>query len=331
MYATTPYAVLPYASGDDPMAWKTADRVKETSTTTGTGALNLAGAASDGFQTFVAAIANNNTCYYTIAHQDADEWEVGVGTVTDASTDTLSRDTVLASSNSGSAVSLSSGTKDVFVTAPASKIVQLGDGTSGDPGVEIKVAPTSAASLRVERTNSGAAYMEVATGVSSQDARLNLTAGANGKSRIFIGDAADTDVGYIDYNHSSNQMRFRTNASVAMYIDSSQKVSIGDNTADGQLHVESTSDVATLVVKGETSQTANLQEWKNSSGTVLFEIEDDGFLDFKQASVTTAKTVTLLNDAIDQSMMGAATVTVNASTWLKVKIGGTTYHIPVWT
>ena len=331
MYAINSYATIPYGSGDDPMAWKTADRVKETSTTTGTGTLNLAGAASDGFQTFVAAIANSNTCYYTIAHQDADEWEVGVGTVTDSSPDTLSRTTILASSNSGSVVNLSAGTKDVFVTAPASKIVQLGDGTSGDPGVEIKVAPTSAASLRVERTNSGAAYMEVATAVAGQDSQLRLIAPTDGKSRLFLGDSADADVAYVDYRHDTNQMRFRANGTVAMYIDSSQKVSIGDATADGQLHVESTSDVATLVVKGETSQTANLQEWKNSSGTVLFEIEDDGFLDFKQASVTTAKTVTLLNDAIDQSMMGAATVTVNASTWLKVKIGGTTYHIPVWT
>jgi hypothetical protein len=311
------------------MAWKTADRVKETSTDTGTGTFDLAG-TSDGFQTFVAGIATTNTCYYTISHQDADEWEVGVGTVTDASPDTLSRTTILASSNSGSAVVFSAGTKDVFVTAPASKVVQIGDGTSGEPGVEIKVAPTSASSLRVERTTSGAAYMEMATAVSGQDAQLRLIAPADGKSRIFFGDA-DVDVAYIDYNHSSNQMRIRTNTTVAMYIDSSQKVSIGDSTADGQLHVESTSDVATLVVKGETSQTANLQEWKNSLGTVLFEVEDDGFLDFKQASVTTSKTVTLENDAMDQYMMGAATVTVNASTWLKVKIGGTTYHIPVWT
>ena len=294
------------------MAWKTADRVKETATTTGTGTLNLAG-TSDGFQTFVAGIATTNTCYYTISHQDADEWEVGVGTVTDASPDTLSRTTILASSNSGSAVSLWSGTKDVFVTAPSSKVVQIGDGTSGEPSVELKVTPTSAASLRVERTNSGAAYMEMATAVAGQDSQLRLIATATGKSRIFFGDT-DVDVAYIDYNHSSNQMRIRTNTAVAMYIDSSQKVSIGDSTADGQLHVESTSDVATLVVKGETSQTANLQEWKNSGGTVLFEVEDDGLLDFKQT----------MGDA-DCDM-----TTDQPADWVEIKIAGTTYYLPAF-
>ena len=105
------------------------DRVKETTTTTGTGTINLAGAET-GFETFVAGIGNSNTCYYTIAHQSADEFEVGLGTVTDASPDTLSRTTIISSSNSDSAVNFSAGTKDVFCTLPASKAVFL-DG-SGD-------------------------------------------------------------------------------------------------------------------------------------------------------------------------------------------------------
>ena len=75
------------------------DRVKETSTTTGTGTLNLSGAVS-GFETFVAGIADGNTTYYAIVNRDEDEWEVGLGTVTDASTDTLARTTVITSSNS---------------------------------------------------------------------------------------------------------------------------------------------------------------------------------------------------------------------------------------
>ena len=66
------------------------DRVKETSTTTGTGTLNLSGAVS-GFQTFVAGVGDGNTTYYAIVNRDADEWETGIGTVTDASTDTLAR------------------------------------------------------------------------------------------------------------------------------------------------------------------------------------------------------------------------------------------------
>ena len=98
------------------------DRVKETSTTTGTGTLNLSGAVS-GFQTFVAGVGNGNTTYYAIVNRDESEWETGVGTVTDASTDTLARTTVIASSNSDSAVDFSAGTKDVFTTLPASKAV----------------------------------------------------------------------------------------------------------------------------------------------------------------------------------------------------------------
>lgn len=101
-----------------------ADRVKETSTTTGTGTLSLAGAVA-GYRSLVAGIGTGNQCYYCIEHQTAAEWEVGIGTVTDASPDTLSRTTVLASSNGGSLVNLSAGTKNVFVTYPAGRAVLL--------------------------------------------------------------------------------------------------------------------------------------------------------------------------------------------------------------
>ena len=102
------------------------DRVQETTTTTGTGTVTLAGAVL-GYQSF-SAIGNGNTTYYTIAHQTANEWEVGVGTYTSSGT-TLSRDTVLSSSNSGSTVNFSAGTKDVFVTYPASKSATNGFAT----------------------------------------------------------------------------------------------------------------------------------------------------------------------------------------------------------
>lgn len=100
------------------MALVLADRVKETTTTTGTGTLTLLG-ASIGFQSF-AAVGNGNTTYYTISSNGGAEYEVGIGTYTSSGT-TLSRTTVLSSSNSGSLVNLSAGTKDVFVTYPASK------------------------------------------------------------------------------------------------------------------------------------------------------------------------------------------------------------------
>jgi hypothetical protein len=104
------------------------DRVKETSTTQGTGTLNLAG-ASTGFVTFVAGIGNSNTTYYAIHEQGSNLFEVGIGTVTDATPDTLARDTVLNnSSGNTSKINFNSGgssTLDVFCTMPASKSVYL--------------------------------------------------------------------------------------------------------------------------------------------------------------------------------------------------------------
>jgi hypothetical protein len=117
------------------MALVLKDRVKETSTTTGTGTFTLAG-ASTGFQAF-SVIGDGNTTYYTIA--GGSEFEVGIGIYTSLGT-TLSRDTVLESSNSGSLVNFSAGTKDVFVTYPAeralytdasSNAIALGTPTSG--------------------------------------------------------------------------------------------------------------------------------------------------------------------------------------------------------
>jgi len=98
------------------MALVLADRVQETTTTTGTGTVTLGGAVA-GFQSF-SVIGNGNTTYYTIS--GGSEWEVGIGTYTSSGT-TLSRDTVLASSNSNALVNFSAGSKNVFVTYPAAK------------------------------------------------------------------------------------------------------------------------------------------------------------------------------------------------------------------
>jgi len=99
------------------------DRVKVTSTTTGTGAMAL-GTAVTGFETFAQGIGNNNTTYYCIFNQGTTEFEVGLGTL-DGTSANLTRTTVISSSNSDAAVNFTSGTKDVFCTLPASKSVYL--------------------------------------------------------------------------------------------------------------------------------------------------------------------------------------------------------------
>ncbi len=102
------------------MALVVKDRVKVTSTTTGTGTLTL-GSALTGFQSF-SVIGDGNTTYYTIVDTSTGDWEVGIGTYT-ASGTTLSRDVILESSNSGSAVNFGAGSKEVFVTYPAERSV----------------------------------------------------------------------------------------------------------------------------------------------------------------------------------------------------------------
>ena len=100
------------------MALVIKDRVKQTSTTTGTGTLTLNGTV-DGFQTFAAALSDGDTTYYALLEPSTNEWEVGLGTWTEGSS-LLARTTVLASSNSGSAVSLTA-QSEVFITQPATK------------------------------------------------------------------------------------------------------------------------------------------------------------------------------------------------------------------
>ena len=107
------------------------DRVKETSTTTGTGDVTFAGTIT-GFDTFATGIGNDNTTYYAIAHRTADEWEVGLGTLSSDSS-TMERTTVLTNSDGNtSKITLGAGTKDIFCTFPASKTMDMTLTTAGD-------------------------------------------------------------------------------------------------------------------------------------------------------------------------------------------------------
>lgn len=101
------------------MAFIVSDRVRETSTSTGTGPFAVTGAFT-GFTTFAATIGEGNSTYYTITNDSAGQWEVGVGTF---SSGALTRDAVLTSSNSDALVNFSTGSKEVFCTYPAERAV----------------------------------------------------------------------------------------------------------------------------------------------------------------------------------------------------------------
>jgi len=130
------------------MALVLKDRVKETTVSTGTGPVVLGG-ASTGYQSF-SVIGDGNTTYYTIT--DGTSWEVGIGTYT-AATLSLSRDTILESSNNGNAVNWGAGVKDVFCTMPAEKAMSV-DGGNG-PAVISANSGSGTAALQITQTGSG--------------------------------------------------------------------------------------------------------------------------------------------------------------------------------
>jgi hypothetical protein len=134
------------------MALILADRVRETTSVTGTSSAVLLGAVT-GFQSF-AVIGNGNTCYYTISDQSGPNWEVGIGTYS-TSGPTLARTTILASSNAGSIVPFPSGTKDVFVTYPSEKSVNLDASDNVSPLGTVASATWQATTIAVSYGGTG--------------------------------------------------------------------------------------------------------------------------------------------------------------------------------
>jgi hypothetical protein len=165
------------------MALVLADRVRETTTTTGTGSVTLAGAYT-GFQTFSAGVGNTNSTYYTIANVSSGEWEVGIGTYT-TSGNTLSRTTVLSSSNGGSLVNFGAGAKDVFVTQPAERALYVASAGTGlesqvtafTNGGIVYASSTSALATGSALTWNGTAL--AVTGTLSTTGAFTTTGGSN--------------------------------------------------------------------------------------------------------------------------------------------------------
>ena len=171
------------------------DRVKETTTTTGTGAVSLAGAVT-GFETFAAGVGNSNTTYYAIVHQTANEFEVGLGTLDGDSSD-LTRTTVISSSNSDSAVNFSSGTKDVFCTLPASKLIFEDANNDATVGRNLTVTgdlTVSGDDITLATNTSGAALIGDGTNFNPVAISGDITIAANGTAAIGSGVIVNADI-----------------------------------------------------------------------------------------------------------------------------------------
>ena len=161
------------------MAHVVADRVRETTTTTGTGTYTLAGAVT-GFETF-GSIGNTNTTYYCCT--DGTNFEVGVGTYASSGT-TLARTTILQSSNSDSAVNWSAGTRQIFCTLPAEKaVVEDASNNVAIAGVLTSTGITIGSAAITE------AELEILDGANVTTTELNIIDGDTSATGTTLADA----------------------------------------------------------------------------------------------------------------------------------------------
>lgn len=173
------------------MAFVLADRVKETTSTTGTGALSLGGAETN-FVAFGTALSDGDTTYYAIVDDGNADFEIGIGTYT-SGTNTLSRDTILDSTNAGSAVNLSAGTKVVFITYPAEKAVRVGSNVSDFTNDAGYFAGFTSTVTATGVTASAGEHVHVTA--STQTITLPASPSAGERVAISVGDFTDTVVG----------------------------------------------------------------------------------------------------------------------------------------
>jgi len=290
------------------MAFVIADRVRETTTTTGTGTITLAGAVTN-FETFTANLSNSDTTYYAIVDNTNSDFEVGLGTFTSSGT-TLARSTIIASSNSNSAVDFGSGTKDVFITVPASKLV-VEDGSNN-----VSIGGTVTATAF---SGSGASLTGVDV-VNDTSPQLGGNLDMNGNDIVTTSNAdlelAPNGTGKVVVKGNNNQGAIKLNCEANSHgqtIIAAPHSESANNTltlpsTGGDARIVSTSSTATLTNK---TLTTPVIEEIDSTGSITLDAATDIVLDADGADV-------ILKD--DGTTFGSLT---NSSGELVIKSGST--------
>ncbi len=320
------------------------DRVKETTTTTGTGALTLGGAVT-GFETFGTGVGNSNTTYYAVTLGGSAEFEVGLGTLNGDST-TITRTTVISSSNSDSAVNFSAGTKTIFCTIPASKSVFLDASGNATLGADLSVGDdlTVEGGLIDLRSNSGSAsqikfYCEVSNAhAQTLTAQPHSAAATNTLRLPDSGDSGTQDLVAVDTTQTLTNKSLTAPTITGTAVMADLDIS-GDVDVDGTLEADAitvngtalatviagttvtnaTNSAHVLVTDNESTNEENLiafvEDATSSTGNVGLEM--DGNLTYNPSSGTVTATVFKGNiDAVDGDFDGtleADAITLNGT------------------
>ena len=332
------------------MAHELNDRVKETTTTTGTGTLTLGGAVT-GFETFAAGIGNSNTTYYAVILPGSAEFEVGLGTLSSDSS-TIARTTIISSSNSDSAVNFSAGTKNIFCTIPASKSVFLDASGNVSVGADLSVGDdlTIEGGLIDLRSNSGSAsqikfYCEVSNAhAQTLTAQPHSAAAANTLRLPNSGDSGTQDLVAVDITQTLTNKSLTAPTITGTAVMADLDIS-GDVDVDGTLEADAitvngtalntviagvtvtnatnatnaTNSSHVLVTDNESTDEENLitfvEDATSSTGNVGLEM--DGNLTYNPSSGTVTATIFKGNiDAVDGDFDGtleADAITLNGT------------------